>query len=125
MMVYYVPDGFQLNVAPHGNSKSAKPTLPSTFDAICKSEPSGAKQIISDVSAQVGGVLSVSDPCSLPQNEQQVCNVKCRQKKETYGNPAGVELGAVMHRAYLEDHKMFIREMKILREPAIILALDS
>ena len=35
------------------------------------------------------------------------------------------ELGALMHRAYLEDHEnVFIREMKILQEPAIILALD-
>ena len=93
MMVYYVSDGFQSNVASHGNSKSAKPfypTLPSILDAICKSEPSGAKQIISDVSAQVGGVLSASDPCSLPRSEQQVYDVKCRQKKATYGTPAGV-----------------------------------
>ena len=113
MMVYYMPDSFQPNVAPHGNSKSAKPfypTLPSTLEAICKSEPSGAKQIVS-VSAHIGGVLSATDPCSLPRNEQQVHGVKRRQKKATYG--------------YLEDHEnIFIREMKILREPAIILALD-
>ena len=129
MMVYYVPDGFQPNVAPHGNSKSAKPfnpTLPSTLDAICKSEPSGAKQIVSNVPAKVGGVLCASDPCSLPRNEQQVYDVKRRQKKATQGTSAGVdELGAVMQRAYLQDHEnVFIREMKILREPAIILALD-
>lgn len=121
-MVYYLHDGFQPNIAPHGNSKSCKPfypTLPSTLEAVRRGEASGAKEILSDISAKVGGVLFGSDPCSLPRNEQQVYDVKRRQKKVTYGTPAGVDkLGAVMQRAYLEDHK------NILREPAVILALD-
>ena len=79
LIVYYIPDGFQPDVAPHGNSKSAKPfypTLPSTLKAIGESEPGGAKQVVSDASAHVGGVLSARDPCSLPRNEQQVYDVK-------------------------------------------------
>ena len=34
LLVYYIPDGFESKVKPHGNSKSAKPfyaTLPSTL----------------------------------------------------------------------------------------------
>ena len=126
-----MPDDFEPpKLAPHGNSKSSKPyypTLPSTLTAITTSSAKGPKEILSDVSSQVGGVLAATDPCSLPRNEQQIVDAKRRQKKiVSYGNTSGVdELGVVMQTAYMEDEgNCFIREMRVLREPAIVLALD-
>lgn len=67
------------------------------------------------MSSSVGGVLSASDPCSLPRNEQQVADVKRRLKRSNSGGSD--ELAVVMQKAYLEDGgNQFIREMKILRE---------
>ena len=126
-----MPDDFQPpKLAPHGNSKSLKPyypTLPSTLTAITASSAKGPKEILSDISAKVGGVLAATDPCSLPRNEQQIVDAKRRQKKvEACGSTSGVdELGVVMQTAYMEDEgNCFIREMRVLREPAIVLALD-
>ena len=125
-MVYYLPDGFEPKITPHGNSKSGKPyypTLPSTIAAMASSAGGGPKQVVGDVSAAIGGVLSASDACSLPRNEQQVTDIKRRQKRGSSGSTD--ELAVVIQKAYLEDgDKCFIREMKTLREPAIIAALD-
>ena len=41
----------------------------------------GPKEIISSVSAMVGGVTHASDACELPRSEQQVSYIKQRQKK--------------------------------------------
>ena len=87
----------------------------------------GPKKVVSTVSSMVGGVLSASDACELPRNEQQVCDLKQRQKKVvTAGATASCdELAVVMHKAYLEDsNQQFIREVRTLREPGIIVALD-
>ena len=100
-------------------------TLPSTLKAIAKSH-GGPKDIVSDVSQSVGGVLSASDPCSLPRNEQQVTDVKRKLKKDTRYSPSGMdELAAVIQKAYLEDAgSCFIREVKTFREPAVVVARD-
>ena len=69
MIVYYIPENFEPKFQPHGNSKSDRPfypTLPSTLQAISESQKVGNKQIVSDISSSVGGVLSASDPCTLP-----------------------------------------------------------
>ena len=113
---------------PHGNSKSSKsfyPTLPSTLESIASSS-SGPKEVVSDVSASVGGILGASDPCCLPRNEQQVTDVKRRRKQVVYGGCSTTdELSVVMQKAYVEDlENCFIREMKTLREPAVIIARD-
>ena len=125
LVVYYSPDGFEPKIKSHGNSKSEKPyypTLPSTMAAMA-SEAGGPKKVVSDVSAAVGGLLSASDPCSLPRSEQQVTDMRRRQKKACPNSTD--ELAVVMQKAYLEDGDgRFIREMKTLREPAIIVALD-
>ena len=91
----------------------------------CLSGQIGPKKIVSAVSSMVGGVLSAADACELPRNEQQVSDLKQRKKKVAV---AGVttscdELAVVMQKAYLEDQR-FIREVRTLREPAIIVALD-
>ena len=97
--------------------------LPSTLQAISESRKVGNKQTLSVVSSSVGGVLSAIDPCSLPRNEQQVADVKRRLKKSNSGGLD--ELAVVMQKAYLEDDgNQFIREMKILREPAIVVATE-
>ena len=90
--------------------------------AAMASEAVGPKKVLLDVSAAVGGVLSASDPCSLPRSEQ-VTDIRRRQKKACPSSTD--ELAVVMQKAYLEDgDRCFIREMKTLREPAIIVALD-
>ena len=90
---------------PHGNSKSEKPfypTVPSTMAAIT-SEVGGPKKVVAEVSSAIGGVLSASDACSLPRNEQQVTDIRRRQKKGTCSSNATNELAIVMQKAYLED----------------------
>jgi len=79
-LVYYIPDGFEPTLKPHGNSKSKKPfyaTLPSTLESMACSS-SGPKEVVSDVSASMEGVLGASDPCCLLRNEQQVTDVRHR-----------------------------------------------
>ena len=77
---------------------------------------------MAEVSLAVGGVLSASDACSLPRNEQQVTDIRRRQKKGTCSSNTTDELAIVMQKAYLKDSdKCFIWEIiKTLREPAII-----
>ena len=60
------------------------PILSSTLEYIASSS-SGPKEVVSDVSASVGGILGASDPCCLPRNEQQVADVKRRRKHVIYG----------------------------------------
>ena len=62
----------------------------------------------------VGGVLCASDACQLPRNEQQVSDLKQRQKKGVIAstNPCD-ELAVVMQQAYLEESNRFIREVKL------------
>ena len=76
---------------PHGNSKSGQsfyPTLPSTMQQIKEecSKGSGPKQAVSDVSARMGGVISATDACEIPHNEQQVTKLKRRMKYSGYSD---------------------------------------
>ena len=128
LIVYYIPDGFEPKVQPHGNSKQQTPyypTLPSTLKAIADGS-GGPKEIVSKVSASVGGVLAANDPCSLPRGEQQVTDVKRRQKCSNSGSSACCstdELGVIMQKAYIEDgENLFIREVRLFKEPAVIAA---
>ena len=68
------------------------PTLLSTLEAVAQSSSGGPKNVISCVSASIGGAVSANNPCSLPRNEQQVVDVRRRQKKATYGTCATDEL---------------------------------
>ena len=131
MVVYYVPDGFTPTIQPHGNSKRGKaffPTLPSTLSAIKEEcvRGKGPKEVVSRVSSAVGGIKNALDSCELPRNEQQVSYVK-RQLKTTTSPISSVsptdELSVVMHKAYMEDQQ-FIREVRTLREPAIVVATN-
>jgi hypothetical protein len=132
LVTYYLPENFQPTVLPHGNSKQNKPyypTLPSTMSAIkeqFQSGKDGPKRVISEVSSMVGGVLCASDACELPRNEQQVSDLKQTQKKSVIaGANSCDELAVVMQKAYLEEcNQHFIREVKTLREPGIVVAVD-
>ena len=64
LVVYHIPPGFKPFAQPHGNSKSNKPyysTWPSTMKLL-KEElaESGPKDVVSSVSAKVGGVMGAT-----------------------------------------------------------------
>ena len=93
-----------------------------------KNSKSGPKKIVSAVSSMVGGVLSASDACELPRNEQQVSDLKQRKKKVVVAGATAScdELAVVMQKAYREDsNQCFIQEVRTLREPGIIVAVDG
>ena len=70
----------------------------------CLSGKDGPKKVVSDISSKVGGVLSASDACELPRNEQQISDLKQRQKKVVVaGGTSCDELAVVMQKAFLED----------------------
>ena len=132
MAVYYLPEDFNPKPVPHGNSKEDKPflsTLPSTMARI-KHECSvakGLKKVVQEVSASFGGILSATDICQLPRGEQQVSQAKrrCKQPGSHVGS-ADDEFAAVLHKAFIEDAtKQFVREIRMLREPAIVVATDQ
>ena len=132
MVVYYVPDGFTPTVLPHGNSKNSKaffPTLPSTLSSIKEqcSSGKGPKEVVSSVSGAVGGVRNALDACELPRNEQQVSYIKRKLRIAPSSSSSLVfvsdELSVVMQKAYMED-KHFIREVRTLREPAVVVGTD-
>ena len=118
---------------PHGNStKSNKPflgTLPSTMAMIKKEcNKIGPKRVIEKVSSQLGGMVSASI-CELPRSEQQVSQAKRRSKRSDscriVNNPDD-ELAVVMQKAFMEDTSQhFIRQLRTLREPAIVVAQDQ
>ena len=89
----------------------------------CKS--SGPKRVIERVSSSMGGILSATDACQLPRNEQQVSQAKRRCKKKDIipgVQNADDELSIVLQKACMEDgSRKFIRA---LHEPAIIVARD-
>lgn len=93
----------------------------------CLSGTSGPKKVVSQVSSMVGGILlCASDVCELPRSEQQESDVEQRQNNVVVGGVASCdELGVVMQRAYLkESGKHFIRKVKTLREPGIVVGVD-
>ena len=91
------------------------PHCPVLSKQYLKVVPVETRKILSEVSSSVGGIFSARDPCSLPRSEQQVADVKRRQKIPN--SSSSDELAVIMQKAYLEDHgNQFIREMKILRE---------
>ena len=89
---------------------------------------SGPKKVVSDVSAQVGGLTAATDSCEIPRNEQQVSKLKVRMKSSagtTNSCAPSDELGIIMQQAFMEDaSNQFIREVKCLREPAVIVATE-
>lgn len=133
-VVYYVPKNLKIKVAPHGNSKGDRPffsTLPSTMNIIKgKCSDSGPKEVVGGVCSKIGGVLEASDVCELPRDEQQISQAKRRMKHKSNLSTYGVsykndEISVIMQKAFMEDtSKLFIREVKTLREPAIIVAYD-
>ena len=129
LIAYYLPIGFSPKILPHGNSKSSQPfypTLPSIMHQIKEEcdKGSGPKKVISDVSAGVGGIISAVDSCELPHNEQQVIKLKNRLKTSSnFGS--NDEFAVIMQEAFLEDKSnCFIRDIKCLREPAVVLATE-
>ena len=92
-----------------------------------ESKANGPKGVISKVSAELGGVTGATDGCSLPRNEQQVTKAKsrCKTSEVPSCSAASDKFAIVVHHAYLEDHiDHFIRDVKTLREPAVIVCLD-
>lgn len=68
----YIPAGFKPYVVPHGNSKTCKPTWPSTMEFIKKE--GCASEVVALVSGKVGGVMGASAPGQLPRGGVQ-CQV--------------------------------------------------
>ena len=136
MVVYYIPPGFTPKIASHGNSKDRTKEYHTTWAStreIIKSEPScsGPKATVASVSTKVGGLLDTSCPGQLPRSERQVTYVRQKSKclplsfPQSSWNPAD-ELYTVMFQAKQEDsNQHFIRDMKVLPEPAIILATEQ
>lgn len=84
-----------------------------------ESKKAGPKEVISKVSAELGGVVGASDSCMLPRSEQQVIKAKSRSKSAALPClTSNDEFAVVMHHAFLEDcNNPFIRDVKTLREP--------
>lgn len=71
----------------------------------------------------MGGILAAQDACELPRGEQQVSDLKRRQKQPLNVTHSYDELAVVM--PFLEDRfHHFVRDVRMLREPAIVVALD-
>ena len=86
---------------------------------------------MSDVSSRIGGVISASDACEIPRNEQQVTKLKSRIKYSELLNVHNLpfepsdELAVVLHQAFMEDKSdQFIRAVQCYREPAIVVATE-
>lgn len=136
MVIYYIPPEFCPKIASHGNSKDRTREHHTTWAStreIIKSEPScsGPKATVARVSTKVGGLLDTSCPGQLPRSERQVMYVRQKSKCLPLGfpqpswNPAD-ELYTVMFQAKQEDsNQHFSRDMKVLPEPAIILATEQ
>lgn len=123
LLTYHFPDNFTPEVKSHGNSKRDNPffpTWPSTAKLLQQEcGKSGPKKAISNVSTLVGGITKAKCPGQLPRNERQAIYLN-RGK-----NPAD-ELYEVMFRAKQEDsNEKFIRAVKVIPDPAIVLATDS
>ena len=84
---------------------------------------SGPKDTVSVVSSSVGGVVSALDACELPRNEQQVSDMKRRKRVPLGSSTSSDELSVVMQKAFLE-YDRFIRDVRTVHEPAIIVAFD-
>ena len=123
LLTYHFPDNFIPEVKSHGNSKKNLPFFPtwhSTTELLKKqcSGSSGPKEVISSVSATVGGMIKAKCPGQLPRNERQVMHLI---KNKT---PAD-ELYEVMFKAKQEDTgEKFIQAVKVVPDPAVILATD-
>lgn len=84
---------------------------------------SGPKETVARISNKVGGMRSASAPGQLPRNERQVKYLKQVSRSLEY-NPAD-ELYSVMFQAKQEDgSNTFVRDIKVLPDPAIVLATD-
>lgn len=125
LVTYHMPVNFVPEIKCHGNSKTSQPFFPTwpCTKQLIKSESgsSGPKETVAKVSAMMGGISKASCSCQLPRNERQVMYF---QKKST-SNPAD-ELYEVMFAAKQEEKgSKYIRAVKVIPDPALILATDS
>ena len=102
--------------------KNRSAFFPSTKQLIkSESGSSGPKEAVAKVSAMMGGISKASCSGQLPRNERQVMYF---HKKST-SNPAD-ELYEVMFAAKQEEKgSKYIRAIKVIPDPALILATDS
>ena len=127
--MYYLPDNFQPVVAAHGNSMDKSREFHTTWASTKRliettAHSCGPKATVSKVQCDMGGVLNSSCPGKLPRNERQVQYAKHKMKMLESGSPDPTdELYTVMFRASNEDSS-FVREIKVLPEPAVILCHD-
>ena len=127
LAVYRFPPDVVPRPEKHGNAHEDKPffsTWASTKQLVkTECQTSGPKEAFYRVSDKVGGLLSSSCPGQLPRNERQM-KYSRSTFKATHYNPAD-ELYSVMFRAKQEDaQNMFVRDIKVLPEPALILSSD-
>ena len=129
-MAYYLPDGFEPTIVAHGNAKNQSKefhtTWSSTKNLIASTAMThGPKDTVSKLQSEMGGIVSSKCPGQLPRNEWQVAYARRNQKlssKNDSPNPAD-DLYTIMFRA-LSEEEAFVRDIKVLPEPAIILAHD-
>ena len=81
---------------------------------------SGPKEVVSMVSAKVGGVMQAAAPGELPRGERQVINAK---RALRFKNEDMDELFVVMQKAKAED--TYVRDIKTSPDPAIVIASDG
>ena len=82
----------------------------------------GPKEIVSQVSQRVGGVMGAAAPGQLPRGEKQVSNTK-RFIQFKGDSSHHDELFIMMQKAKTED--VFIRDIKTTPDPAIIACTDQ
>ena len=83
----------EVMVRPHGNSRSGQPyqrTLPSTITLLKKCTNRPAKEAVSEITREQGGILSVRSAGSLPRDHKQVYNIR-HQQKSSSGKQATAE----------------------------------
>jgi len=80
-----------------------------------ESQKSGPKDVVSSVSAKVGGMLGALAPGQLPRGEAQVSHVKLAIKfQENHGD----KLFLMMQRSKCGEE--FVRDIKTCPDPAIV-----
>ena len=129
LLVYYLPENFEPVIASHGNSKNKSTEFHTTWASTkcligTSSLAHGPKDTISKINSDMGGIVSSTCPGKLPRNERQVMYAKRKLKLSTSDSPDPTdELYTVMFKA-LNEETSFVREIKVLPEPAIILCSD-
>ena len=118
----YISPTTEIDVKPHGNSKSAEPyfrTSKSTLAAL-KSELKSAcpKEAVERVSKEKGGEMSAMSAGSLPRNRQQAYNASKQQRTQ---DPL---YNLILECQNLPGEEKFIREIKLSPEPSVMIVMD-